>query len=124
MPKCEIFRGILCAWVGSFRLIVSRRKYPDASSAEDGDARQNQTQNRNRKDALAGCGRGAIEEGRMPVATKRLNFKRRQLCGSYPDKKDPIDEQHKRHYRVHRDAELTMVGVTPNRVYVGYLCDG
>jgi hypothetical protein len=59
----------------------------------------------------------------MPVSTNRANFARRQRRGSDPDEDDPNDEHHERHYRVHHDAELAMIGVTPNRMHMRYLGD-
>jgi len=60
----------------------------------------------------------------MPVPTNRANFKVRQRRGPDPDQanRDPHDQ--KGHHRVHRDAELAMIGVTPNRVHMGYLGNG
>ena len=124
MPKCgELPRHPLRVG-GIVPFLVSLGEYADASSAEGGDGGQNQTENGNRKDSLAANRRGAIEEGGMPVSTNSANFKRCQLCGSDPDKESPSDERHKRRYRVHRDADLAMIGVTPNRVHMGYLGDG
>lgn len=118
------FRGILCALVGSFRFFVSLWEYSDTPSAEGGDGGQNQTENGKREDSLAANRRGAVEEGGMPVSTNGANFKRCQLCGSDPDKESPSDERHKGRNRVHRDADLAMIGVTPSRVHMGYLGDG
>ena len=60
----------------------------------------------------------------MPVSTNRANLKRRRRRVSDPDKEDRNDEHYKRHYRVHRDAELAMIGVTPNRMHMRYLGEG
>jgi hypothetical protein len=85
---------------------------------------KNQTENGTRKAALAAYGRRTIEEDRMPIPGDRASLTQHGRCGSDPDKKDPSDEHHERHYRVHHDAELAMIGVTPNRMHVRYLGDG
>lgn len=105
------FCSILCALVGLFRLSVSLWGCANASSAEGGGGGRNQTENGNRKGALAASGRGAIEEGRMPVSTNRANFKRHQRSGSDPDHDNANCHDDERHDRVHHDAELAMIGI-------------
>jgi hypothetical protein len=117
-------RGILCALVGSSRFLVSLWRYSDASSAEGDDGGRHQTKNWNRRDVLAASGRGTIEQDTMPVSGDRVSLAQHARRGSDLDKEDPRDEQHKRHYRVHHDAELAMIGVTPNRMHMRYLGDG
>jgi hypothetical protein len=73
---------------------------------------------------LAGCGRGTIEKDTRPISGDRVRPPQHVRRGSDPDKEDFCDEHHKRHYRVHHDAELAMVGVTPNRMHMRYLGDG
>jgi hypothetical protein len=73
---------------------------------------------------LAAGGRGAIEEDRMPVFRNRMTPAQIGSPGSDTDEKDPRDEDRKRHYRVHHDAELAMIGVTPTRVHMRRLGDG
>jgi hypothetical protein len=60
----------------------------------------------------------------MPVSGDRVSSAQRGRRGSDPDKEDASDEQHERHYRVHHDAKLAMIGVTPNRMHMRYLGDG
>jgi hypothetical protein len=108
----------------SLRFFISLRGYADASSRESDDGGWNQSGNGNRKGVLAASGRGAIEEGRVPVSTNRANFKRRQRRGSDPDHDNASCHDHERHDRVHHDAELAMIGVTPNRMHMRYLGDG
>ena len=86
--------------------------------------RQNQTENGNRTDSLGANRRGAVEEGRMPVSTSGANFKSHRCCRSDPDNDNASCHDHERHDRVHHDAELAMIGVTPNRVPMCYLGDG
>jgi hypothetical protein len=83
-----------------------------------------QTEKGNQTAALAACGRGTIEEDTMPVSGDRVSPAQQGRRGSDPDKEGSSDEHHKRHYRVHDDAELAMIGVTANRMYMRYLGDG
>ena len=71
----------------------------------------------NRKDALAASGRGAIEEGGMPVSTNRASFKRRQRRGSDPDHDNANCHDDERHDRVHHDAERAMIGIGGDRMH-------
>jgi len=121
MPKCgELPRHPLRVG-GIVPFLCQPVGYADASSAEGEDGERNQTENRNRKNVLAASGRGTTEEGRMPVSTNRAKFTRRQRRCSDPDEEDPCEEHHKRNYRVHHDAELAMVGIAGDRVYVHHL---
>jgi hypothetical protein len=84
---------------------------------------RDQTEKGNRTAALAACRRGTIEEDWRPVSGDRMSLVQYGRRSSEPDKEDSGDEHHERHYRVHHNAELAMIGVTPNRVYMRYLGD-
>lgn len=79
-------RRILCAMVGSFHSGSACGDTPLPRHPKAATGRRDQTEEGNRKDALAVSRRGPSKEGRMPVPDDRVNFKRHWSCGTDSDK--------------------------------------
>ncbi|MGB8029156.1 MAG: hypothetical protein WCF30_05760 [Terracidiphilus sp.] len=60
----------------------------------------------------------------MPVSDDRADFKKTWRQNFDPDQDHRDQHDHDGHNRVHRDAELAMIGVIPNRMHMRYLGDG
>jgi hypothetical protein len=86
--------------------------------------RRNQTQNWIRNDVLEGSRRWAGKQSLVPVSKDREELKQGQCRGADPDQDNRGHHDHERHYRVHHDTELAMIGVTTNGVYMRYLGHG
>ena len=76
-----------------------------------------------RKDALAGDRRRANEEANLPLAG---NYDWLGLGRGSSQLHDDDDGSSSGNWsnRVHGDAELAMIGVTPNRMHMRYLGEG
>ena len=103
---------------------VSRSACGDTSPArrpKTATGRRNQTENWNRRDALAAGGRRASKEGGMPEADDRARFEQHKRGGPDPGQNDSGQDGWGRNYRVHQNAYRAMVCIACNRMHVRQL---
>lgn len=110
--------------VGSIRFEVSLWRCIATSSPKDGDRRQNQAENWNRRDALEGGGGRASEQGGVPVSNDRGEITQGERRSADPDQHHAGCYDHEGHYRMRRDAKLATIGVTTIGVHVRHLGHG
>jgi hypothetical protein len=83
----------------------------------------NQAETEDRKDALTAGGRGACEELGAPIPDGRAGLDERR--GGHSADQDNDRRNHRnRRGRMHRDAQLAMVGIAIGRMDVRHLNDG
>jgi hypothetical protein len=84
----------------------------------------NQTEDGERKDALAADRRGPNKERGVPVPSDLTNVKRNWPRRPDPDQDHHDQHDHHGHDRVHRDAQCAVISIVIRRVEVRHLDNG
>jgi hypothetical protein len=114
-------RGVLCAMGNRSVSRLACGDTPPPRRPKVTTGKRNQTENWNRKDALAASRRGAGKESWMPVSDDRASFEQYKRGGPNPDQNDSGQYGGARNYRVHQNAYRAMVCIACNRMHMRHL---